>query len=185
MLLRFVEPPGLRAGPSAHPGSAQPEPNRMGLNLWSCFGLCFWPGFCGSLSRAVRCHPMRRTATRRSSLHSPLTAHSYRLRANSSVPVSTVGPQPLDAEGTHSVFYWPPQFNIRSPLASAENEPGRLVMNWATGRTRQLWAVNEVLLLRLAESRGPDAREARNTPLTRRELRYLLGRPAIQRAFTQ
>ncbi len=33
------------------------------------------------------------------------------------------------------------------------------------------------LLLRLAESRGPDAshREARNTPLTRRELLFLPG----------
>ncbi len=30
VLLRFFEPPGLRAGPSAHPRSAQPEPDRLG-----------------------------------------------------------------------------------------------------------------------------------------------------------
>ena len=29
VLLRFKEPPGLRAGPSAHPRSAQPEPDRI------------------------------------------------------------------------------------------------------------------------------------------------------------
>ena len=30
VLLRFVEAPGLRAGPSAHPRSAQPETGRIG-----------------------------------------------------------------------------------------------------------------------------------------------------------
>ena len=43
------------------------------------------PSFCGSLSRAVRRHPTRRAATRRSSLHSPLAANSCRLRASSAV----------------------------------------------------------------------------------------------------
>ena len=33
VLLRFVEPPGLRAGPSAHPRSAQPETDRIGAVL--------------------------------------------------------------------------------------------------------------------------------------------------------
>ncbi len=35
VLLRFVEPPGLRAGPSAHPGSAQPEPDGIGAENWA------------------------------------------------------------------------------------------------------------------------------------------------------
>ena len=30
VLLRLYEPPGLRAGPSAHPRSAQPETERIG-----------------------------------------------------------------------------------------------------------------------------------------------------------
>ena len=30
VLLRLYEPPGLRAGPLAHPRSAQPEPDRIG-----------------------------------------------------------------------------------------------------------------------------------------------------------
>ncbi len=34
LLLRFVEPPGLRAGPSAHPRSAQPETDRMGAETY-------------------------------------------------------------------------------------------------------------------------------------------------------
>ena len=29
VLLRLFEPPGLRAGPSAHPRSARPEPDRI------------------------------------------------------------------------------------------------------------------------------------------------------------
>ena len=32
-LLRLYEPPGLRAGPLAHPQSAQPEPDRIGARL--------------------------------------------------------------------------------------------------------------------------------------------------------
>ena len=34
VLLRFVEPLGLRAGPSAHPRSAQPETGRIGAENW-------------------------------------------------------------------------------------------------------------------------------------------------------
>ena len=33
VLLRLAEPPGLRAGPLAHPQSAQPEPDRIGARL--------------------------------------------------------------------------------------------------------------------------------------------------------
>ena len=33
VLLRLTEPPGLRAGPLAHPQSAQPEPDRIGARL--------------------------------------------------------------------------------------------------------------------------------------------------------
>ena len=36
VLLRLFEPPGLRAGPSAHPGSAQPEPDRIGAVNGCC-----------------------------------------------------------------------------------------------------------------------------------------------------
>ncbi len=43
-------------------------------------GPSIWPSICGSLSRAVRRHPMRRTATRQSSLHSPLAANLAKLR---------------------------------------------------------------------------------------------------------
>ncbi|WP_367270612.1 hypothetical protein [uncultured Rikenella sp.] len=41
-------------------------------------GLCFGPSFCDPLGRAVRRHPLRRAATRRSSLHSPLAANSLK-----------------------------------------------------------------------------------------------------------
>ncbi len=86
-----------RAGPS------------MGLRFGQWIGLSCWlgfgPSFCGSLSRAVRRHPMRRTATRRSSLHSPLAANSYRLRANSEVPrgIAVLGrSDAIAARGAHS-----------------------------------------------------------------------------------
>ena len=46
--LRFFEPPGLRAGPSVHPRSAQPETERIGASLELCVGLnCCEPGRIG------------------------------------------------------------------------------------------------------------------------------------------
>ena len=56
--------------------------------------------------------------------------------------------------------------NVRSLLAAAENKPGRLVMNWATGRPRQNWAEPLVVLwalllaglLRLFEPRSSPPR---------------------------
>ncbi len=38
-LLRFIEPPGLRVGPLAHPRSAQPEPDRIGRGWCPGLGL--------------------------------------------------------------------------------------------------------------------------------------------------
>ncbi len=40
--LRLYEPPGLRAGPSVHPGSAQPEPDRFGASFELRIGLDLW-----------------------------------------------------------------------------------------------------------------------------------------------
>ncbi len=61
-------------------------PTELGASFELRIGLNCWPSSCGSSSRAVRRHPTRRTATRRGSLHSPLAANCYRLRANSTIP---------------------------------------------------------------------------------------------------
>ena len=104
---------------------------RAGLRVGLGFGLCFGPSFCGSLSRAVRCHLTRRTATRRSSLYSPLAANCYRLRANSAIPRGIAG------------------FVAQRRSRSGE---------WATGRTRQIWGeflvVLWAVLLRFVEPPG-------------------------------
>ncbi len=72
--------------PAGDGNAAERKRSRSEADTGRRIGASLGSSSCGSLSRAVRRHPTRRTATRRGSLHSPLAANCYRLRANSTIP---------------------------------------------------------------------------------------------------
>ena len=150
----------------------RPTPTELGASFELRIGLNCWPSSCGSLSRAVRRHPTRRAATRRGSLHSPLAANCYRLRANCTIPrgIAVLGRAPRRPRTNGPCFCG--SSNRRACVLGRSAHPRS-----AQSKTNRMGRQTRHCFCDPLGSRGPDAspREARNTPLARRELPFLPG----------
>ncbi len=155
---------GLVAQARSASGGRQAETER--------FGRCWWRSSCDPLGRAVRRHPMRRAATRRSSLLLSAGGEPLKLRASSAIRrIAVLGAQRTPKAGAGGGVpkdEWAEGWAKLLGCAFATLwgrrpcRPSRYAASgeWATGRTWPIWAVLLAAiwaeLLRLAEPRGPE-----------------------------